>query len=697
MPWPRPGAPAVTGRPVLPRLWTAAAVLSLSLLGADAVRMSPAYDAWLNQEVKYIISPRERKAFLQLANDSERDAFIAAFWRQRDPTPGTEANELRSEHLRRFEHANRIYGRGTSTPGWKTDRGRIYILLGDPIYIQNYSGYGKMYPCEVWSYQGMERFGLPPAFNLLFYDKRGRGEYVTYSPISDGPHNLIVGFDGRIEDFQNIYDTINQYNTALAANAFSLIPGEGMAEGRPTMSSELLLQNIALVPTRQVKDLYAERFLQYKDTVTIDYSTRYIEGRSQVQLFFTPSGQALVYALIQIDRLSVNLYEGVYSTVLKLDGRVTTPAGAEIHQFTKSYELRFDEEQVQRINDSAVVLLDAFPLIPGQYHLQLLLRNETSKEFTSVEKDLVVPAANHPPFLTAPLLGYELKRDSEAPLALTPFHVGTGQLLVAADSVFTRQDSLWFFAQLFGGEEGLRERLRLQVRVWRIQPREMVWEKAQPLNDALRGGGNLLLEIPLQALNPDYYQLQVALLNPGGENWLTGERDFMITPMARLNRPQVYFKTQRALGTTMIDFILGTQYLNAGDVASARARLESAYSQAPNVGPYALAFARLLYRQKEYGRLESILAPLTEAEKPIQEALQLLGQKRLDLQEWRPALVVFQKIIGTFGEIAAVWNEIGRCHLQLGERAEARQAWERSLAKNPDQPQIRELLQQVQK
>jgi len=190
--------------------WLAAILFCSAFLSADQARLPEPYDLWLNQEVKYIITPRERAVFLKLKNDNERDAFIAAFWRQRDPTPGTDENEFRTEHYRRIEHANRIYGRGTSTPGWQTDRGRVYIVLGEPVYSQNYSGFSEVYPCEIWSYQGMERFGLPPAFNLLFYDKRGRGEYVIYSPLGDGPQNLIIGFDGKPDDFQEMYTTLNK-------------------------------------------------------------------------------------------------------------------------------------------------------------------------------------------------------------------------------------------------------------------------------------------------------------------------------------------------------------------------------------------------------------------------------------------------------------------------------------------------------
>src|SRR5271156_2317889 len=90
--------------------------------------LSKTYKKWLDEDVVYIISDEERKAFKQLSNDEERDQFIEGFWQRRDPTPDTEENEFKEEHYRRIEYANEHFAAGL--PGWKTDRGRIYIMYG---------------------------------------------------------------------------------------------------------------------------------------------------------------------------------------------------------------------------------------------------------------------------------------------------------------------------------------------------------------------------------------------------------------------------------------------------------------------------------------------------------------------------------------------------------------------------------------
>src|SRR5262249_11814189 len=90
--------------------------------------LSKPYKKWLDEDVSYIITDEERAAFRQLSNDEERDNFIEAFWQRRDPTPDTEENEFKEEHYQRIAYANEHFAAGV--PGWKTDRGRIYIVFG---------------------------------------------------------------------------------------------------------------------------------------------------------------------------------------------------------------------------------------------------------------------------------------------------------------------------------------------------------------------------------------------------------------------------------------------------------------------------------------------------------------------------------------------------------------------------------------
>src|SRR5882672_1870461 len=136
------------------------------------------YKKWLQEEVPYIISDEERAAFLQLQTNEEREQFIEAFWQRRDPTPDTVENEFKEEHYRRIAYANKHFASGI--PGWKTDRGRIYIIWGAPDEIESHptggnydrpteegGGSTTTYPWESWRYRYLE--GIQENVELEFH------------------------------------------------------------------------------------------------------------------------------------------------------------------------------------------------------------------------------------------------------------------------------------------------------------------------------------------------------------------------------------------------------------------------------------------------------------------------------------------------------------------------------------------------
>ncbi|MFZ2083622.1 MAG: GWxTD domain-containing protein, partial [Candidatus Sulfotelmatobacter sp.] len=105
------------------------------------IELSKTYKKWLNEDVVWIITDQERAAFKQLSNDEERDNFIEAFWQRRDPTPDTEENEYKEEHYRRIAYANEHFAAGI--PGWKTDRGRMYIMYGPADEVDSHPSGGS--------------------------------------------------------------------------------------------------------------------------------------------------------------------------------------------------------------------------------------------------------------------------------------------------------------------------------------------------------------------------------------------------------------------------------------------------------------------------------------------------------------------------------------------------------------------------
>ena len=111
-------------------------------------------------DVAYIISDQERAAFKALQTDEEREHFIEQFWERRDPTPGTPANEFKEEHYRRIAYSNEHFA--SFVAGWKTDRGRVYIIYGPPDEIDSHPrGAGSTPPYEVWFYRMIEATGSP--------------------------------------------------------------------------------------------------------------------------------------------------------------------------------------------------------------------------------------------------------------------------------------------------------------------------------------------------------------------------------------------------------------------------------------------------------------------------------------------------------------------------------------------------------
>src|ERR1700759_547899 len=145
-----------------------------------------AYKTWLDQDVTYIISDEERKAFRNLSNDEERDAFIEQFWLRRNPNPDSPENEFREEHYRRIAYANEHYAAGK--PGWKTDRGHIYISFGKPDSIESHPSGGSYdrpmdegggetstFPFEIWHYRYLE--GVGDNIDIEFVDSCMCGDY----------------------------------------------------------------------------------------------------------------------------------------------------------------------------------------------------------------------------------------------------------------------------------------------------------------------------------------------------------------------------------------------------------------------------------------------------------------------------------------------------------------------------------------
>ncbi len=190
--------PATSTAPWVPFLaatvFIIAAAVSLAAWQAESPRTdappqsqteaSSRYSKWLNEDVVYIITGEERAAFLQLSTDEDRDKFIEQFWLTRDPSPGTPTNEFKEEHYRRIAYANAHFGTPSGTPGWQTDRGRIYIIYGRPEELEVHPVGTR--PYEVWRYQH-------DGGSFTFVDQTGRGDFRLAPGTTAGSRRSRIG------------------------------------------------------------------------------------------------------------------------------------------------------------------------------------------------------------------------------------------------------------------------------------------------------------------------------------------------------------------------------------------------------------------------------------------------------------------------------------------------------------------------
>ncbi len=652
------------------------------------------YRKWLDEEVVYIIVPMERDVFLKLQTNRERDLFIEAFWKQRDPTPGDAENEFKTEHFRRVAHANRYLGRDAPRPGWKTDRGRIYIILGEARDIQRFEGKSSTYDAEVWFYQGKTDIGLPAGFNLVFFKDGGHGEFKLYSPVGDGPQALLAGYFGG-PDYQRAYEKLREVEPALAAVSLSLVPGEGgEAYGRPSMSSDLLIQRIESAPARGVEAKYAQKFLQYKDLVEVEYTANYLDSDSLIKVFRDPSGIYFVHYAVEPRRLSVNQYESKYYTTLKVNGRVTTAEGRLVHQYDKTVSLDMTAEQMKEASGAPFDFQDLFPLLGGDYSLSVLIKNEASKEFTSVEQALRIPQGGAAVQLTQPLLGYKVVRLEPAQGRMKAFRVGPFQIYCQPNRVFTRQETLAVLFQL----NGLSDELAAGGEV-RIE----FLKDGQPFRDIRRKPSdypelpNVLEEVSLADFPPAHYTVRVSVAKAGVEV-VSAADEFDLSFAESIPRPWFSSRILPDAGDPVYSEIMGSQLFNLGRFDEARVFLERAFQRKPDSEDTATSLARVYLALADGPSVVRTLAPFMTPGKTAKYDTCLLAAEALKRTgEFGRAVELLDKAVAHYGVNTVLLNSIGECYTGLGKTKEALAAFEKSLELSPGQAEVRKRVETLRK
>jgi hypothetical protein len=368
------------------------AMFSLQAFAVSTKNLPKTYKDWLEKDVRWIITNDERDAFLNLTDDDARNKFIEEFWDVRNPTPGAPNNPYKEEHYKRLAYAIQYFSTGAQD-GYKTDRGQIWITLGEPQQRAHYN-HAETRPMEIWFYQNVHP-ALPTYFYVVFYQKDVTSDFKLYSPYFDGPRALVTSHhaeNGAVEAVQAVDRDLGR---EVARTTLSLIPGEptSMTDPTPSLESDTMLavlKNLRNHPFT-IDELNLHRNLAHVTTRIIlpgeylNVTTAALRnGRGDVNLHYAVRlNKAEDFAIAQAD-------ERYYYSVEML-ARVMSSEGKEVYSQLKKASAYLSKGEIATVQSKPFGYEGWLPLAPGKYKLEFLLTNVLKKTTFKTEKEVTIP------------------------------------------------------------------------------------------------------------------------------------------------------------------------------------------------------------------------------------------------------------------------------------------------------------------
>ncbi|HEY1498530.1 MAG TPA: GWxTD domain-containing protein [Acidobacteriaceae bacterium] len=348
-----------------------------------------AYKKWLDEDVRWIITDQEKKAFLSLSNDEERDAFIEQFWRRRNPNPDSPENEFREEHYRRIAYANEHYAAGK--PGWMTDRGHIYIAFGPPDStdshpsggnyerpIEEGGGETSTFPFETWHYRYLE--GIGENIDIEFVDSCMCGDYHMTIDRSEKDALLHVPNAG-----QTLYE---QMGMAKKADRFKggledLGPGPNSTSNESKEFDRMeLFAKLEAPPEIKFKDLGLAEFLSSHKVM----NGPFFPFEVRTDFVKVTDDTVLVPITLQIKNRDVTFTtkDGVSHGVVNILGKVSTITHKIVQTFEDTVEITEPAELLEKKLEQQSVYWKAVPLRPGAYRLDIGVKDVNNPDHVGV-------------------------------------------------------------------------------------------------------------------------------------------------------------------------------------------------------------------------------------------------------------------------------------------------------------------------
>ncbi|HET8921501.1 MAG TPA: GWxTD domain-containing protein [Candidatus Acidoferrum sp.] len=496
--------------------------------------LDSAYRQWLTEDVTYIISPDERNAFLQLDTNEEREQFIEQFWLRRSSNPDLPDNDFKEEHYRRIAYANEHFASGI--PGWKTDRGRMYIMWGPADEVESHptggtydrpmeegGGSTSTFPWETWRWRYLE--GIGENIILEFVDPSGSGEYhLTMDPSEKDALLHVPGAGLSLMESMGMASKTDRFTRSDGTNLPRSMGGEPASMNE--FSRLELYAKVNKPPEVKFKDLEA--------VVTSRIVRNQVHFNWRPDFLKVTNDTVLVPVTIQIpnSQLTFQSKEGIHSATLNIFGRVSTLTGRVVQTFEDPVSRDFPDSLFQQSLKLQSIYQKAVPLRPGLYRLDLVIKDVQSGNIGVVNSRLAVPRYSDDKLDTSSLiLADQLERVPAKQIGAGQFVLGSTKVRPRLESDFTTSDRLGIYLQVYNlkpDEKTHKSNATFQFTV--KKGAEQVLQFKETSEEMKQTGDQITIErwLPLATLTPGKYTLEISATDTLSNQTISRTADFTV-------------------------------------------------------------------------------------------------------------------------------------------------------------------------
>jgi GWxTD domain-containing protein len=653
-------------------------------------KLSARYRDWLEKEVVYIISNGEKETFLRLMRDEDRDKFIEQFWDARNPTPSSPTNPYKEEHYRRIEYANKNFGIGSGTDGWRTDRGRIYIQLGEPSQRMNWIWHGRIRPAELWFYSNKDYPSLPGFFYILFYQRDEVGDYRLYSPYLDGPTKLVRGVDTNAQ----AYRLLRNASLELARASLTLLTDEPIDTDQFTtsLSSDALLSRIRNLPNDRFTREKLARGRQLREVVQVKLRVNPEAMEALWVPLQNPDGETFVhYALALPKKLEELTTEDKESKQHQLSAEVTvqvrTTDGRQLFQQNMSQLFMFAADRFEALRQSPVAYEDRLPLPPGSYDVGFVFHDALHQNYYLTRQTITVPP---PPtsLQLGPLLPYEDVYQSQPGQPDAPFELFNIRFVPSMRREFGQGENLSVFFQMYlptaGANPAPDGKLRVEYTLGSLgnpAPRQSLSQEIEAKQFDAHGALLHGKRFPLSDLPPGNYRLVVTVTDPQTNRSSSQTLSFRVVPAAlRANSVTLLnprFQQDRQAG--WLHYRRGTCLAAQNQTAQAIEQFQAALTKNPDLEAARSRLAELYYRQQRYKDVVALLGSSGITKQTDQDTALILVSSLERIGELKKAIEVGEQTLAVLGPTENLYEELAGAYERNGQADRARYAREEAI------------------